>query len=89
MEIKNELQTLENCLESLQLNKYSILQASGKRYCLFDNRNRGLTGYLDYETMYHFISGYGKAMKKVNIYKAEVTRLKSLIYEFADKIKSV
>ena len=86
MKFKNELQDLENALLSQRLEKYSVLVGSDKRYCLFDNRNRGIIGNLDYEAMYHFIIGYGTAMSRQ---QEEIDRLRSIINELADKIKAV
>lgn len=91
---ENELEALKNLVDNLELKGFEVfVNHNGFRkketYFLRDETGNTITGSWTYSALNHFIMGYGKAMKKVNIYKAEITRLKSLIYEFADKIKSV
>lgn len=91
MEAINELQALQNALKSLNLDGYSVHQKQGKRptYFVLDDKSVLITGSWDYDKVNHYIFGYAKGLQKAKTFEAEITRLKSLIYEFADKIKSV
>jgi len=91
---ENELQALKNLVGNLGLKGFEVfVNHNGFRkkqtYFLRDETGNTITGSWAYPYLNHYIMGYGKAIQKAKILEAEVTRLRSLINEFADKIKAV
>jgi len=73
-QVKNELQALNNMINSFILIEYSVHHVpnfdnrSKKREYVFceppvNGKSRGITGRLNYENMNYFIFGFGKAMQ--------------------------
>jgi hypothetical protein len=64
----DKLQALQNAVTSLKLTGFEVLSAApiqkGK-YCLRDSNQKCLTGWWDYNSLNHFILGYGKAWERI------------------------
>lgn len=63
---ENQLQALNNALDSFNLTGYKIFQSHTRKYQFYltDDKGNYLTGVWNYEQLNHFIMGYGKAFNK-------------------------